>query len=32
MEVPAAIFQHLVKSLPRRVEAVKAAKGRTTPY
>ena len=26
---PAAIFQHLVESLPRRVEAVIAAKGRT---
>ena len=26
-QVPAAMFQHLVESLPRRVEAVKAAKG-----
>ena len=28
-EVPAAMFQHLVESLPRRVEAVIAAKGGT---
>uniref|UniRef100_A0A8C8FXR6 Tc1-like transposase DDE domain-containing protein n=1 Tax=Oncorhynchus tshawytscha TaxID=74940 RepID=A0A8C8FXR6_ONCTS len=27
MQVPAAMFQHLVESLPRRVEAVIAAKG-----
>jgi hypothetical protein len=26
-QVPAAMFQHLVESLPRRVEAVVAAKG-----
>ena len=26
-QVPAAMFQHLVESLPRRVEAVIAAKG-----
>ena len=29
-KVPAAMFQHLVKSLPRRVDAVPAAKGRPT--
>ena len=29
---PAAMFQHLVESLPRRVEAVLAAKGGPTPY
>ena len=28
-QVPAAMFQHLVGSLPRRVEAVIAAKGAT---
>jgi hypothetical protein len=28
-QVPAAIFQNLVESLPRRVEAVIAAKGET---
>jgi hypothetical protein len=28
-QVPAAMFQHLVESLPRRVEAVIAAKGGT---
>ena len=28
-QVPAAIFQHLVESLPRRMEAVIAAKGGT---
>jgi hypothetical protein len=28
-QVPAAMFQHLVESLPRRVEAVIAAKGET---
>jgi hypothetical protein len=27
--IPAAMFQHLVESLPRRVEAVIAAKGGT---
>jgi hypothetical protein len=27
-QVPAAMFQHLVESLPRRVEAVIAANGR----
>ena len=32
MQVPAAMFQHLVESLPRRVEVVIAAKGRPTPY
>ena len=32
MQVPAAIFQPLVKSLPRRVEADIAAKGGPTPY
>ena len=32
MQVPAAMFQHLVVSLPRRVEVVIAAKGRPTPY
>ena len=31
-EVPAAMFQHLVESLPRRVEAVIAAKRGQTPY
>ena len=31
-EVPAAMFQHLVESLPRRVEAVIAANGGPTPY
>ena len=31
-QVPAAMFQHLVESLPRRVEAVLAAKGGPTPY
>ena len=31
-QVPAAMFQHLVKSLHRRVEAVIAAKGGPTPY
>ena len=31
-QVPAAMFQHLVESLPRRVEAVIAAKGGPTPY
>jgi hypothetical protein len=30
-QVPAAMFQHLVESLPRRGEAVKAAKGGPTP-
>ena len=30
-QVPAAMFQHLVVSLPRRVEAVIAAKGGPTP-
>jgi hypothetical protein len=30
--VPAAIFQHLVESLPRRVKAVVAAKGGPTTY
>jgi hypothetical protein len=28
----AAMFQHLAESLPRRVEAVKTAKGGPTPY
>jgi hypothetical protein len=31
-QVPAAMFQHLVESLPRRVEAVIAANGIPTPY
>ena len=31
-KVPAAMFQHLVESLPRRVEAVIAAKGGPTLY
>jgi hypothetical protein len=31
-QVPAAMFQHLVESLSRRVEAVIAAKGGPTPY
>ena len=31
-QVPAAMFQHLMESLPRRVEAVIAAKGGATPY
>jgi hypothetical protein len=30
--VPAAMFQHLVECIPRRVESVIAAKGRPTPY
>jgi hypothetical protein len=31
-QVPAAMLQHLVESLPRRVEAVIAAKGGPTSY
>ena len=31
-KVPAAMFQHLVENLPRRVEAVIAAKGGPTLY
>ena len=31
-QVPAAMFQHLVESLPRREEAVLVAKGGPTPY
>jgi hypothetical protein len=31
-QVPAAMFQHLVESLPSRVEVVITAKGRPTPY
>jgi hypothetical protein len=31
-QVPAAMFQNLVESLPRRVEAVIAAKKGPTPY
>ena len=31
-QVPAAMFQHLVESLPRRVETVITAKGGPTPY
>ena len=31
-QVPAAMFQHLVESLPRRVQAVIAAKEGPTPY
>ena len=31
-QVPAAMFQHLVEILRRRVEAVRAAKGGPTPY
>ena len=31
-QVPAAMFQHLVESLPRRVEAVIAAEEGPTPY
>ena len=31
-QVPAAMFQHLVESLPMRLEAVIAAKGVQTPY
>jgi hypothetical protein len=31
-QVPAAMLQHLVESLPRRVEAVITAKGGPTPY
>ena len=30
-QIPTAMFQHLVESLPRRVEAVIAAKGGPTP-
>ena len=32
MQVPAAMFQHLVESLPTRLEAVIAAKEGPTPY
>ena len=31
-QVPAAMFQHLAESLPRRVEVVRAAKRGPTPY
>ena len=31
-QVPVAMFQHLVESLPRRVEAVIVAKEGPTPY
>jgi hypothetical protein len=31
-QFPAAMFHHLVESLSRRVEAVKAAKGGTNLY
>jgi hypothetical protein len=31
-QVPTAFLQHLVESLPRRVEVVIAAKGGPTPY
>ena len=31
-QVPAAMFQHVVESLPRRVEAVIESKGEATPY
>ena len=31
-QVPAVKFQHLMESLPRRVEAVIAVKGGPTPY
>ena len=31
-QVHAAMFRHLVENFPRRVEAVIAAKGGTTPY
>ena len=31
-QVPAAMFQHLVESLPRKVEADRAAKGGASPY
>ena len=31
-QVPIAMFQHLVENLPRRVEAVIAARGGPTPY
>ena len=31
-QVPAAMFQHLVESFPRRGEAVIEAKGGPTPY
>ena len=31
-QVPAAMFQHLVESFPRRVEAIIAAKGGPIPY
>jgi hypothetical protein len=30
--IPAAMFQHLLENLPKRVEAVIAAKGGPTPY
>ena len=31
-QIPAAMFQHLVESLPRRVDAIIAAKEEPTPY
>ena len=31
-QILAAMFQHVVESIPRRVEAVIAAKGEPTPY
>ena len=31
-QVPTVMFKHLLESLPRRVEAVIAAKGGQTPY
>ena len=31
-QIPAEMFQHLVESLPRRVETVITAKGEPTPY
>ena len=31
-QIPTVMFQHPVESLPRRVEAVIAAKGGPTPY
>ena len=31
-QIPTAMFQHLVESLPRRVVVVIAAKGTLTPY
>jgi hypothetical protein len=31
-QVPTAMFQHVMESIPKRVEAVITAKGGPTPY